>query len=71
MLFDQYGEENGVNWSVVHEGGRNFIITVGKISEIYHCAYEPIFGLDVDDVAGINRVVDRLFDELSPEVASK
>ncbi|MGM1023537.1 MAG: hypothetical protein ACQEXV_24125 [Bacillota bacterium] len=71
MLFDQHDEENGVKWSVVHEGGRNFTITVGEISKTYRCNYEPIFGLDVDDIAGINRVVDKLFEDLSPTVTSK
>lgn len=59
-MFNQSGVFDGVPWSVVHEGGKHFALTVGEKVEKYTCLYEPIFGLDISDQQNINLKLDEM-----------
>lgn len=59
-MFNQSGVYQGVEWSVVHQGGRIFELTVGNKKEEYRCSYEPVFGLDGADQHGINLKLDAM-----------
>lgn len=63
-MLHQSGSENGIDWSVTQTGTSTFQIvavnsSTGKRAEhIYTCMHTPLFGLDVDDVHGINHRLD-------------
>lgn len=64
-MFNQSGIQDGVNWSVVHKGGKIFELKVGNKTELYSCMFEPIFGLDIADQIEINRLLDKMQDNLN------
>lgn len=63
-LLNRSAEENGVTWSVTHDGGKEFTVAVGEQSRSYTCNYAPVFGLDISDIEGINALLDELFAEV-------
>lgn len=59
------GEEHGVSWEL-DKCGIEIHIKVKQIntdiaeSVIYHCSHAPVFGYDIDDVAGMEQALENL-----------
>lgn len=61
------GEEDGVNWRIEQIGDRHFRISVSgrghKASREYRTSHPTLFGLDVEDHAMIEQILDELLRE--------
>ncbi|MFQ3543537.1 hypothetical protein Q7A53_05580 [Halobacillus rhizosphaerae] len=64
MFEDQYGELNGIKWSVKYLGDRDFQLTVGTLTEKYTCQYPMVFGMDIADVNNLNARLDAMQEEV-------
>ena len=62
----QIGTEHGVEWKIDSTKLDPVIISVKSLTAgkeetaVYNCNYCPIFGYDVSDVAGVEKVLDNL-----------
>lgn len=60
MNYNQSGILNGIEWSIVYLGDRDFQLTVGDLTEKYTTTYPMIFGIDIADVNAINHRLDEM-----------
>ena len=66
-------EKSGLRWCIDELAGDDIPIRIydkdGKllVDYSYKCMHRPIFGLDVDDVAMINKILDLLLKECESE----
>lgn len=62
-------EKSGLRWTVDELAGDDIPIKIydkdGNVlaDYLYKCTHRPIFGLDVDDVAQINKMLNQLLKE--------
>lgn len=66
------GEEHGVSWEL-DKCGIEIHIKVKQIdtglteSTIYHCSHAPVFGYDIDDVAGMEQMLENLISKYATD----
>lgn len=62
-------EKSGLRWTIDELAGDNIPIKIYDkdgnvlVDYLYKCMHKPIFGLDADDVALINKILDQLLKE--------
>ena len=67
-------EKSGLRWAVDERAGDIIPIKIydkdGNVmmNYLYRCMHRPIFGLDVDDIAQINEILDQLLKVCEREV---
>jgi DNA-directed RNA polymerase subunit RPC12/RpoP len=70
-------EKSGLRWTIDELAGDDIPIKIydkdGKllVEYMHKCMHRPIFGLDVDDVEQINKVLDRLLKECEEKDAAE
>lgn len=70
-------EPSGLRWTIDELAGDDIPIKIydkdGKVlvEYLYKCTHRPIFGLDVDDIAEINKILDQLLKECEVEETEK